>query len=186
MSYTLNITWTAASPAPANGYRVKYWPASDPSNITTVVPNVSGTSYQITGLLGTSYSGTVESDCGGGSYSSAQNFSASVSGGNSTISISNFGGSGATIDDISPAWFIIDTGSLPLQNLATATGTHSGYTGNFGVTVSGVIGGCLLLNVNSTLVDTIAVSASGIYTFSNVSIPPNATVSITLDQGACQ
>lgn len=80
MPYTLNISWTAASPAPANGYRVKYWPTSNPANITTVSPNVSGTSYQVTGLVEGSYAGTVESDCGGGNYSSVQSFSATALG----------------------------------------------------------------------------------------------------------
>lgn len=76
MSYSLNINWTAASPVPANGYRVKYWPTSNPGSITTVTPNVSGTSHTISGLAGTSYSGTVEASCGGGNFSTAQNFSA--------------------------------------------------------------------------------------------------------------
>jgi hypothetical protein len=76
MSYSLNINWTAASPVPANGYRVKYWPTSNPASITTVTPNVSGTSHTISGLAGTSYSGTVEASCGGGNFSTAQNFSA--------------------------------------------------------------------------------------------------------------
>ena len=76
MSYSLTLNWTAPSPAPANGYRVKYWPTSNPSAITTVTPNVSGTTYTITGLSGTSYAGTVEAHCGGSNYSTAQNFTA--------------------------------------------------------------------------------------------------------------
>lgn len=78
MPYNLTISWTAASPAPAAGYRIKYWPTSNPSSITTVTPNVSGTTYTITGLTETSYAGTVESACGGGQFSSPVNWSASV------------------------------------------------------------------------------------------------------------
>lgn len=77
MSYSLTISWTAASPAPAAGYRLKYWPTSNPSAITTVTPNISGTTYTINDLTETSYAGTVESDCGSGQYSSPVNWSAS-------------------------------------------------------------------------------------------------------------
>ena len=103
-----------------------------------------------------------------------------------TISIFNYGGSGATMNDFTPAWFFLDTGTLPLPNLGTATGVHSGFTGNFGVTVTGAMGGCLTLTVNGTMVQNLGISASGIYTFLNVNIPSNASVTITLDQGACQ
>lgn len=113
------------------------------------------------------------------------NCSACAAGGG-PITISNFGGSGAIIGDFSPTWFFIDTGTLPLQNLGTATGGHSGFTGNFGVDITGAMGGCLTLSVNNNIVDTIAISGTGTYTFLNTSIPPNATVSISLDQGACQ
>lgn len=105
---------------------------------------------------------------------------------NGAISIQNNGGSGAVISNISPAWFYIDTGTLPLQNLGTATGTHSGFTGNFGVDITGAMGGCLALSVNNNIVDTIGISGNGTYTFLNTSIPPNSTVVITLDYGACQ
>lgn len=257
----LNISFTPVSPAPANGYRVKYWNVNTPGTIITVTPNPTGSPVSISGVAEGCYAGTVESACSGSQFSSPVSFNAcspsptyyyytgllcgggvqqsfrstlsnladqnkivkalcsacgnteqcfdNVSptntpntndviavyddcsacaggGGNGTISISNFGGSGATLNDFTPAWFIIDTGTLPLQNLATATGTHSGFTGNFGVTVNGVIGGCLTLTVNGIIVQTLGISASGIYTFIGVSILPNATVSISLDQGACQ
>jgi hypothetical protein len=48
------------------------------------------------------------------------------------------------------------------------------------------MGGCLTLTVNGTMVQNLGISASGIYTFLNVNIPSNASVTITLDQGACQ
>jgi hypothetical protein len=105
---------------------------------------------------------------------------------NGTISISNFGGSGATLSGFTPAWFFLDTGTIPLFNLGTASGTHSGYIGNFGVTVGGAMGGCLTLTVNGTMVQNLGISSAGDYTFLNVSIPDDATVVITLDQGACQ
>jgi hypothetical protein len=266
MSYSLIINWTAASPVPANGYRVRYWPTSNPSAVTTVTPNVSGTTHTITGLSATSYAGTVEAHCGGSNYSTAQSFTANYdfyyytlskydcsnscaqvgttgqfvgrsttalsttsgthykvgnftyvvntlvtpdpsafdvdlntatatgstcsaacgSPSNGTISILNNGGSGAVISDFQPTWFFIDNGVIPVQNLGSATGGHGGFTGNFGVTVTGATGGCLSLTVNGAVIQTFGISASGIYTFLSVTIPSNASVIISLDQGACQ
>lgn len=264
MPYSLTISWTAASPAPSNGYRVKYWPTSNPSNITTVTPNVSGTTYTITGLTETSYSGTVESACGGGNFSTAQNFSATYTPtyyyyalneyacstctlgstnkvGRSTsvlstssgthykvgsntyvvtnqitpapgsfdvdldtftqtgttcsqacntpsgqITITNSGGTGAEITNITPSWFYIDSGTIPLSNNSSAIGGHSGYNGDFGVSVTGVSGGCLTLWVNNAIIQNIGVTGAGVFNFANVSIPSNATVLITLTLGACQ
>ena len=105
---------------------------------------------------------------------------------NGTITIFNNGGSGASLSGFTPAWFFLDTGTIPLFNSGTATGTHSGYIGNFGVTVGGAMGGCLTLTVNGTMVQNLGISSAGDYTFLNVSIPDNATVAITLDYGACQ
>jgi hypothetical protein len=111
---------------------------------------------------------------------------ACTGGGTGTVSILNNGGTGAVIDDFQPAWFFVNTGVIPVQNLGTADGGHSGFTGNFGVTVTGAMGGCLTLTVNGTMVQNLGISASGIYTFLNVNIPSNASVIISLDQGACQ
>lgn len=383
MSNTLTITFTPASPAPANGYRVKYWPTSNPSSISTVSPNPTSSPVTISGLTQNSYSGTVEADCGGGNYSSIVSFGANLGGScisgttlatancssgqtstftlnsgynatvtmtgyfysgsgtrtitgallnnsnaviqnftytqtgtsqgttspanytittpgtyklqvnmvncsngsgtatmtvgncqtytpppayyyyslneyacvncalggatkvgrsstqlsttngthykvgsysyvvnteitpapgsfdinldnatatgstcyiacgttppsNGTISIINNGGAGASLSGFTPSWFFLDTGTIPLFNSGTATGTHSGYIGNFGVTVGGAMGGCLTLSVNGTMVQNLGISSAGDYTFLNVSIPDNATVVINLDYGACQ
>lgn len=182
----LTISFTPASPAPALGYRVKYWNVSTPGSITTVSPNPSGSPVVISGVAAGCYAGTIESACSGGTFSSPVSFNACSPSSNGTISIINNGGLGAEIVDFQPAWFFIQAGSIPVQNLGTADGGHGGFTGNFGVTITGAMGGCLLLSVNNAIVDTIGISASGIYTFTNVSIPPNASVIISLDQGACQ
>jgi len=69
---SLTLTWTAASPAPANGYRIKYWPTSTPATISTVSPNPIASPYTITGLTdSTAYSGTIEASCVGAAYSTA-------------------------------------------------------------------------------------------------------------------
>ena len=56
MANTLTISFTAASPTPTNGYRVKYWPTSDPTNITTVSPNPTSSPVTISGLAQNAYS----------------------------------------------------------------------------------------------------------------------------------
>lgn len=75
---SLTINFTQASPVPSDGYRVKYWPTSNISNITTVTPNPTSSPVVITGLTESSYAGTIESSCGSGQYSSTQSFSAAI------------------------------------------------------------------------------------------------------------
>ena len=75
---SLTINFTPASPTPSEGYRVKYWPTSNISNITTVTPNPTSSPVVITGLTESSYAGTIESSCGSGQYSSTQSFSAAI------------------------------------------------------------------------------------------------------------
>lgn len=78
---TLTITFTEATPTPAAGYRVTYWPTGSPGSAVVVTPNPTASPVVITGLAGTSYSGTIEAACGGGLYSSPQAFSADTTGG---------------------------------------------------------------------------------------------------------
>jgi hypothetical protein len=69
---SVTLTWTAASPAPANGYRIKYWPTNSPTTISTISPNPIASPYTITGLTdNTQYSGTIEASCVGAAYSTA-------------------------------------------------------------------------------------------------------------------
>lgn len=80
MPNTLTISFTPANPAPSNGYRVRYWATSSPDIVTTVSPNPTSSPVTISGLAQNSYSGTVEADCGGGSYSSVSSFGANLGG----------------------------------------------------------------------------------------------------------
>ena len=67
---SVNLTWNAVTPAPVSGYRVKFWPTASPTLVSTISPNPTTNSYTITGLgAGVSYSGTVESTCTGGGFS---------------------------------------------------------------------------------------------------------------------
>jgi hypothetical protein len=68
MPYSLTINFT---PPTGNGYqyvteyRVKYWPTSSPTNVSTVFTNAFP--LVLTDLNSTSYSGTIEAKCGIGS-----------------------------------------------------------------------------------------------------------------------
>lgn len=73
MPYTLSVTFTLANPNPGS-YRVKYWPVSNPTNITTVL--VSSSPFVVYNLPEDAYAGTIEASCGNNTYSTAQSFSA--------------------------------------------------------------------------------------------------------------
>jgi len=76
MSHTLTISFTPVSPAPPNGYRVKYWKLSNPALVTTIFPNPTTSPINITVPNFESYAGTVEASCTGGTYSTIQNWTA--------------------------------------------------------------------------------------------------------------
>jgi hypothetical protein len=74
MSNTLTITFAETNPDPQGGYRIKYWPTNSPASVTTITPNPTSSPVVISGLNGTSYTGTVEAACGGGNYSTPATF----------------------------------------------------------------------------------------------------------------
>lgn len=109
-----------------------------------------------------------------------------------TVLIENLAGTGgspfvsASIDDVSPAWFTINTGSLPLSSGQTANGTHSAFNGSFDVTVSNVGPGCcLVLYKGSTVYLTLPVSSSGVYTFSSATFSSSDQVKLSLVSTGC-
>lgn len=73
---TLTVTFPAATPAPSLGYRIKYWPTSDPTNITTATSATN--TFVAAGITGTGFAGTVEAICGGGVYGAPKPFIATV------------------------------------------------------------------------------------------------------------
>jgi hypothetical protein len=84
---TLTVTFPAITPTPQAGYKVVYWPTDSPSNSTVVTPNPTASPVVITGLTGTSYSGTVQASCGGGNFSTPVSFTGTaVSSGAATLS----------------------------------------------------------------------------------------------------
>jgi hypothetical protein len=104
-----------------------------------------------------------------------------TSGGVGNITINNNATFGASIDEITPAWFLIDMGSIPVTAGALATGTHSGYVGNFGVSLSSISGGTLTLYVNSVFTQQINTPSDGLYSFIGVTIGSTDTVQIDYD-----
>ncbi len=105
-----------------------------------------------------------------------------TSGGVGAITITNNGGFGASIDDFTPAWFLIDTGTIPVTSGTSASGTHSGFVGNLGVFLSGVTAGQLTLYINSLYVDAITIPSDGLYSFISVSIGSSDTVLIVYEE----
>jgi hypothetical protein len=138
---TLSITFPAASPTPSMGYRVKYWPTSNPSNVTTAITATN--SFTAVGLAATSYSGTVEASCGGGSFGSPRSFTAATV----TVTSASAGFQpciGGTIDDflggqitVSAPVSVDTTFSIEVQY--TVTGVSCNPNTNLRTTIYGTI-----------------------------------------------
>lgn len=73
---TLRITFTAASPAPANGYKISYRKAGSADAWSTV--NTATSPVDITVQDGFNYTGNIVSDCGGGVFSNPVQFDATL------------------------------------------------------------------------------------------------------------
>jgi hypothetical protein len=116
--------------------------------------------------------------CGG----NVEGYQADISSG--SILVNNASTSGI-IANIEPAWFFTTEGSIPTLPGNTADGGHGGYTGNFGVQITGGFGTALKLFVNGIEVDCLNISADGIYTFVGVSIGASDDVEIRLINGSC-
>lgn len=75
MANKLTINFAAASPTPVS-YRIKYWPTSDPTNITTIT--VPSSPAIIDNLTLCAYAGTIESFCASGAYSAPDSFAINI------------------------------------------------------------------------------------------------------------
>lgn len=73
---TLRISFVAASPAPANGYKISYRKKGSADAWSTV--NTATSPVDITVQDGFSYEGNIASDCGGGVFSTSVSFDADV------------------------------------------------------------------------------------------------------------
>jgi len=78
MAYTLNINFPPTVPAPALGYRVRYWPVSNPASISTLV--VAAPPAVVIGLTEFQYAGDVSVICGLNNYGPLVPFNVTATG----------------------------------------------------------------------------------------------------------
>lgn len=127
-----------------------------------------------------SAAGYMNAVCGG----NEEGYQADITLETATVLVNNTSGSG-TIEAFDPYWFFTIEGSIPTGPGNTAEGGHGGFTGNFGVQITGGFGTALKLFINAVEVDCLAISADGIYTFVGVTIDPADAVEIRLSDGGC-
>lgn len=72
---TASISFSTSGSAP-NGYRVRYRKLGDTGSYTTVSPNPTTSPATISGFTSAGIEGLIDADCGSGTYSAAQSFSA--------------------------------------------------------------------------------------------------------------
>ena len=119
---TLSITFPATTPAPSLGYRIKYWPTSNPTDITTTTTSTN--SLTVPNLMEISYTGTVEAICGGGNYSTPVSFTgAASSGGAATLAVGTACSSGIGNYNLTGTVGHIVRVKLRISGLLTPTST---------------------------------------------------------------
>jgi hypothetical protein len=101
-------------------------------------------------------------------------------GGNIQFTNGSIGGS--SIDDVTPAFFLMSMGSFPVTSGQTADGLHGGYNGDIYVQATGADpNDTLELFINGSFSQGLYVGPnSGIFTFANVSIAASDNVLIRL------
>ena len=105
-----------------------------------------------------------------------------------TITIENSTSTSSTMSDVTPgSFYFIGTGSFPLNNGQGLTATHSGYSGVLSINISSAASGSSKINVwvNSTLVECVNVTVSGIYNTASLTIGSTAIVLIEYVDGSC-
>jgi hypothetical protein len=104
--------------------------------------------------------------------------------------VGNNNSTDGVIDSITPAFYTITVGSIPVGPSTLARGTHSTQTG---LVISGYVtaqtgGGNISLYINTVLIECINMPYTGIsnlYTFSSVSFIDTDLVEIILNDGIC-
>ncbi len=159
----LTISFTPASPAPALGYRVKYWNTSTPGNIITVSPNPTTSPVNISGVAAGCYAGTVESACSGGVFSGTVSFNA-CSGAAFCVAVSSTTGSEASQDcsGVNDTFTVYtftlkDTNGNTVNAPSNVTVTFNGWT-NYPGGATAYNGTAVILSGNSTATATVYTS----------------------------
>jgi hypothetical protein len=145
MANQLTISFTAALPAPSDGYLVRYWETSTPATVLT--KTVTASPAVITGLAGYNYTVTIESVC---IFANSTRVSFTDAVCNVTFNISstaptNQGGTNgtATISNIvgGSGTYTYSWNTSPVQTTLTATGLVAGQT--YVATVTDTITSCV-------------------------------------------
>ena len=103
------------------------------------------------------------------------------------ISIFN-NSTGGVITDITPYFFIVNSGNFPLTSGNSVLGTHSGFAGNINFTIGTApfSGGNIEISKNFSVVDCIDnISLSGDYVSDNISFSSTDIVTISFNNGSC-
>ncbi len=172
---TLSISFTPASPSPANGYRIKYWNVNTPGSVTTVSPNVSSSPAVISGVADGCYAGTIEAACSGGQYSTPVNF-------NACSALSCITGTNSAVGNCS-------SGQTSTFTLASGYSVSIGMTGYYySGTGTRTITGALLDNSNNVIQNftyTQTGSSQGTTTPSSYTLSTAGTYKLQVDQVNC-
>jgi hypothetical protein len=73
---TLTVNFTLASAAPVGGYLVQYWPVGKKDQL--ISKTVTATPAVFNGVDAGSYEGSIQAVCGGGNFSNATTFTATL------------------------------------------------------------------------------------------------------------
>lgn len=144
MANKLTVNFTAASPAPSDGYLVRYWPTGNTAGLQSIT--VTTPPATINNLAEYNYSGTIESICSFGN-STRVNFSAQLCNLQLTVQTTNptnqAGTNGtATVSAVNngSGTYTYSWNTSPVQTTATATGLSSST--DYIVTVTDTVSGC--------------------------------------------
>lgn len=181
------VYFTECSPAPSGGYKV-YWRvqgSSDPYTLGGTFFISPAVFYDTVNPAGTCYEGIIQTDCGNEVVGSAIPWASceSESGGGDTVHIVNISAS-VTIEDVNGiAGFTLGGPVAPGQ---VDSGTHTGFTGAIGVTVSGTpISGSLSLFRNGLLLECMNVGFAGSYAFSSFTFAADDEIQVRWFGGSC-
>lgn len=170
------------SVTPANGYRIKWKPASS-STWTIVTPNVTLSPYILAQMpLCENLDVCIEAECSPNIFSTETCFVVEAVG---DILIQNNADPSSSIDEIIPPWFTASTGSFPIIGGSNLVGKHIAFAGSFTVSVSNLSNGCLVLMKNNQVYMSVPVSGTGVYAFNDVTFDTFDEVLLILQPTSC-
>lgn len=144
MANKLTVNFTAANPAPSEGYLVRYWPTGNEGALQSTT--VTTSPAEITGLAEYNYSGTIESICSFANSSRASfsaqlcNLQVTVETTNPTNQAGTNGTATVTAVNNGSGTYTYSWNTSPAQTTATATGLSSSIS--YTVTVTDTTTGC--------------------------------------------